>query len=121
MTDQTSGELEHEAEKIRADIAQTAEAIQDKMSPGKIVDELMGYLKGSDGSVALDNLRRQARDNPMALAMIGSGAAWLMLGGGAASPTASEPPRSRGFLRGGDVRRRRKHWRADRAAVAPRQ
>lgn len=93
MTDQTSVELEHEAERIRTNIAQTAEAIQDRMSPGKMVDELMGYLKGSDGSVALDNLRRQARENPMALAMIGSGAAWLMLGGGAAAPEAS---RSRG-------------------------
>lgn len=97
MTDQTSAELERDAEKIRADLAQTAEAIQDKMSPGKIVDELMGYFKGSDGSVALDNLRRQVRDNPMALALIGSGAAWLMFGGGASSPATAEPSRSRGL------------------------
>ena len=81
MTEQNSGQLEREAEQIRADIAQTAEALQDRMSPGKIVDEFMTYMKNSDGTLALDNLRRQARDNPMALAMIGSGFAWLAFSG----------------------------------------
>lgn len=82
MTDRTPGELEREADQIRAGIAETAEALQDRMSPGKMIDEFMGYMKDSDGSLALDNLRRQARDNPMALAMIGSGIAWLMMGDG---------------------------------------
>lgn len=82
MTELNSGALEREAESIRAGIAQTAEALQDRMSPGKMVDEVMTYMKNSDGPLALDNLRRQARDNPLAVAMIGSGIAWLVFGGG---------------------------------------
>jgi hypothetical protein len=82
MTEQNSGQLEQEAEQIRAGIAHTAEALQDRMSPGKLIDEFMTYMKDSDGTLALDNLGRQARDNPMALAMIGSGFAWLAFGSG---------------------------------------
>lgn len=89
MTEQTSGKLEREAEDIRAGIAQTAEALQDRMSPGKMIDELMAYMKDSDGALALDNLGRQARDNPMAVAMIGSGFAWLAFGNGANRAAAS--------------------------------
>lgn len=94
MSERTSsGELEREAEQIRAGIAQTAEALQDRMSPGKMVDEFMAYMKDSDGSLAMDNLRKQARDNPMALAMIGSGFAWLMFGGGGSGSTAVREPK----------------------------
>lgn len=82
MTDQNTDQLEQDAEKIRAGIAETTEAIQDRMSPGKMIDEFMTYMKDSDGKLALDNLSKQARDNPMALAMIGSGFAWLAFGSG---------------------------------------
>jgi hypothetical protein len=60
-----------------------------------MVDELMTYMKDTDGSLALDNLRRQARDNPMALALIGSGVAWLMLGSGGQTSAAADRFRSR--------------------------
>ena len=59
--------------------------------PGKMVDEFMAYMKNSDGTLALDNLRRQARENPMALAMIGSGFAWLMFGGGGGAASTARP------------------------------
>jgi uncharacterized protein YjbJ (UPF0337 family) len=74
--------IQDDADKIRQDIADTAEAIQDRMSPGKLIDDFMGYMKRSDGVLALGNLRTQARDNPMALAVIGSGIAWLIFGSG---------------------------------------
>ena len=83
MTERNAGQLEQEAEQIRAGIAQTSEALQDRMSPGRMVDDVMTYMKESDGALAFDNLRRQARDNPMALAVIGAGLAWLVMGNGA--------------------------------------
>ena len=105
MNEQNSGELEREAEQIRAGIAQTAEALQERMSPGKMIDEFMTYMKNSDGTLALDNLRRQARDNPMALAMIGSGFAWLAFGGGADRAPASDDATCRSSVGAGRLRR----------------
>ncbi len=99
MNERTSGQLEREADEIRAGIAETAEALQDKMSPGKMVDEFVTYMKDSDGTLALDNLRRQVRDNPMALAVIGSGLAWLMMGSGPSRSSSSGYSRGRSYDR----------------------
>ncbi len=80
MTDKSASELEREAERARAQVADTAELIRDKMSPGQLMDEFTGYFSGGDGSVALRNLGSQVRDNPLPIVLVGAGLAWLMLG-----------------------------------------
>jgi hypothetical protein len=100
MSDERStAELEQEAERVRAEMAYTAESLRSKMSPGSIVDEFTGYMKGGDASAALSNLKNQIRDNPLPLALIGVGLAWLFAGGG---PTADrlKKYRSNGSSRG---------------------
>jgi hypothetical protein len=78
-----AAELEREAEAARARLSDTAEQIRARMSPGQLMDEVLNQFRGGDGSEMLANLRGQVRDNPMALALVGSGLAWLMLGSGA--------------------------------------
>ena len=80
MTDKSASELEREAERARAQVADTAESIRDKMSPGQLMDEFTSYFSGGDGSVALRNLGSQVRDNPLPIVLVGAGLAWLMLG-----------------------------------------
>lgn len=82
MTDKTSAQLEHEAESVRSRMTETAESLQRKLSPGQLVDELSTYFRNSDGKIALHNLKAQVRDNPLPLAMIGAGIAWLLMGNG---------------------------------------
>jgi len=82
MTDTSSAELEREAEQVRARISETADQLRAKMSPGQLMDEVLGQFRGGDSTRMLDNLRLQVRDNPMALALIGSGVAWMLLGSG---------------------------------------
>lgn len=82
MTEKTSAELEHEAESVRSRMTHTAESLQRKLSPGQLVDEFTAYFRNSDGKIAFDNLKTQVRDNPLPLAMIGAGFAWLFMGGG---------------------------------------
>jgi len=78
-------DLERDAERVRAQIADTAEHLKDKMSPGQLMDEVVNYFKDGDASQFLSNFKTQVRDNPMALAMVGSGIAWLMMGSGPSS------------------------------------
>ncbi len=85
MTAETTAELEREAEARRAELNRTADSLKDRLSPGQMIDEIVGYLDRSDSSMALRNLKTQVRDNPLALALIGGGLAWLFAG-----PTARD-------------------------------
>jgi hypothetical protein len=76
----SSTEHERHAEEVRARMAGTAGEIRDRMSPGSMVDEIFSYMKDSNGTETLTNLGRQVRDNPLSLALIGAGVAWLFAG-----------------------------------------
>jgi len=80
MTSQSAAELEREAEAARANVTETADAIRQKMTPGQLIDEFTGMFSGGDTSAAMNNLKSQVRDNPLPLALIGTGLAWLMFG-----------------------------------------
>jgi hypothetical protein len=100
MSDQSTAELEREAEMQRARVADTAETIRSKMTPGQLIDEFTGMFAGGDTSRALANLRAQIRDNPLPLTLVGTGLAWLMLGHGAAAE--ERPSRHNGDARAGE-------------------
>ncbi len=96
-----SEEIEREVEAARGDLDRTVDALKDKMSPGQLIDELTRGLKGGSGGEMLNTLGVQARENPMALAMIGAGVAWLMMGrsdgGGSTEPSPYRTPDSASF------------------------
>lgn len=94
MTEQTTASLERDAERARADIADTAESLKGKMSPGQLMDEVVDYLKKGEVNQMVANLKHQVRDNPLALALVGGGLAWLMMGQ-ATHTTGSRTPASR--------------------------
>ena len=82
MNDRSSAELEHEAERVRAHMAETAATLREKMSPGQLIDEAASYFRNGDASTLVQNVKTQIRDNPIALGLIGAGIAWLMAGRG---------------------------------------
>lgn len=88
MTDRSPSELEREAEQVRAEINETTRQLRDKISPGQLMDEALGYFKHGDAQHFLGNFKHQVRDNPLALALVGSGLAWLMAGQGVSSATS---------------------------------
>jgi hypothetical protein len=77
-----TAELERRAEAARAKVADTAETIRNRLTPGQLIDEFSGLFSGSDGGAALANLKAQIRDNPLPVALVGTGLAWLMFGSG---------------------------------------
>jgi gas vesicle protein len=88
MSDKSAAELERDAEIARAKVADTAETIRSKMTPGQLIDEFTGMFAG-EGSAMLGNLKSQVRDNPLPLTLIGTGLAWLMLGTGTSAPSTA--------------------------------
>lgn len=77
-----SEELEREVEEQRARVDRSLSALQDKMSVGQFVDEAGRYVHIEDFRQGFGNFGRQVRDNPLALALVGAGVGWLVLGSG---------------------------------------
>lgn len=76
----SSEDIEREVESARGELDRTVEALKDKMTPGQLIDEISRSFKTGGAGDMLGNLGGQVRENPMALAMIGAGMAWLMMG-----------------------------------------
>lgn len=79
----SSAELQREIEMQRARVENTIDQIQEKLSPGQLVDELLAYTKGGGGEF-ISSLQRNVTANPLPVALLGVSLAWLM-----AKPTGS--------------------------------
>jgi ElaB/YqjD/DUF883 family membrane-anchored ribosome-binding protein len=79
--DKRPEQIENEIEHTRAEVSATIDAIQSKLTPGQLMDQTMGYLRTSLPADFGSNLSRSIRDNPLPVALLGIGLAWLMMGG----------------------------------------
>lgn len=73
--------LEREAEHTRAELEQTLGELRARMSPGKLLDQAGDYFRNSSGRAYLHNLRNEIVSNPVPIALVGAGIAWLALSG----------------------------------------
>lgn len=75
----TSAELELEVEAARGRIDRTVEALRDKMQPKELFDEATRMMSQTSNK-ALTTAVDQLRENPIPIALIGLGVAWLAIG-----------------------------------------
>jgi len=87
----SSEQLERETEEERVRIAETLDELRARMTPGHVLDRLVDYATDSSGGMFFRNLRKQLVDNPVPVALVGTGLAWLAFSGrhGASSTGAS--------------------------------
>jgi len=77
MTQERPEEVERRIADDRAQIDDTISALQDRLSPGELLDQALQYVKSGGGETA-GNLGRTVRENPMPLILTAVGLAWLM-------------------------------------------
>lgn len=71
-------EIESDIERTRADFSSTIEAIQQKLTPSELKNQAVDYaLSTTPGAVSV-GLVNMVRENPIPVAMIGIGFAWLL-------------------------------------------
>lgn len=104
-------EIERDINARRDDLAATLDALQDRASPRVLAKEV-GHALKDEGADMLDAAIRMARRNPVAVAMIAAGVAWLAFGSDAAGP---QRPRRRNAAES-----RRRHPAAHAAGNRPR-
>ena len=70
--------IERDLDQTRSRLGSHLSELQDKFSPGQVLDDLMGYFRGSDGAEFGRSLMDSVRTNPMPAAVTAIGLAWLM-------------------------------------------
>jgi ElaB/YqjD/DUF883 family membrane-anchored ribosome-binding protein len=73
--------LERESEETRAQLEHTLDELRARMSPGQLLDQATGYLRNSSGRAFLGNLRDEVVRNPLPIALVGAGIAWIAISG----------------------------------------
>lgn len=72
-------EIEHDLDRTRAEVSSTIDAIQSKLTPGQMMDQAFAYARTSLPADFGANLGNTIRDNPVPVALMGVGIAWLMM------------------------------------------
>jgi hypothetical protein len=76
--EKTSAQLEREVEAQRDRVQDRISDIQDKLSPGQMVDELLTYAKNKGGGEFVTKLGRNVSGNPLPVALLGISLLWLI-------------------------------------------
>lgn len=74
-----SAELEREVDQQRHRLEQTITEIQNRLSPGQLMDQALSYTKHGGGKFA-SNLGHSVTANPLPATLLGISLAWLMVG-----------------------------------------
>jgi len=83
MSDDTSdpARIERDLQRRRSSLDTHLDELQQRFSPGQLMDEGLAYLRGSQGKEFMINLGESIREKPLPAALAGIGLAWLMASG----------------------------------------
>ncbi len=73
--------IEADIEKTRGEMSETLDAIQKKLSPGRMIDDVLDYFHTDSSEGFGTNLVDSIKRNPLPIALVGVGLGWLMMSG----------------------------------------
>lgn len=76
----TSEQLEHKVDATRNNIEETLTELRARLSPGKLMDDALGFAKENGGADLVRNLGHEISANPLPVALMGAALAWMMIG-----------------------------------------
>jgi ElaB/YqjD/DUF883 family membrane-anchored ribosome-binding protein len=74
-------QIQAEIDRTRSDMDATLKAIEQRLTPGQLVDQGLDYLRHSGGREFVANLGGSVKQNPLPVTLVGIGLAWLMAAG----------------------------------------
>lgn len=80
--DRSPAEIQADIERTRANLDDTLTAIEHRLTPSQLFDQGVDYLRHSGAREYVSNLGESAKQEPIPLALVGIGLAWLMLSNG---------------------------------------
>ncbi len=91
-------QIERDIERTRASLGNTIHELENRLSPGELLDQVVGAARRHGGDFAT-NLGRSAENHPMPLLLTAVGIAWMMASANRPPPPA-RPRRERTDLHG---------------------
>ena len=76
MAEREAERIEREIARNRAEMSETIDALERRLSPGELFDELWTRMRGGETGA---NVSETIRDHPVPLAMMGLGLGWLAI------------------------------------------
>ena len=77
--DRRPEEIQADIERTRTDLNETLSAIEQRLNPSELFDRGFDYVRHSGAREYVVNLGAAARQDPLPLALVGVGLAWLMM------------------------------------------
>jgi hypothetical protein len=71
-------EIESSIRQTRAEMDATLHALEERLTPGQLIDQGIDYLRHSGANEFVGNLGNSVKRNPVPVALVGIGLAWLM-------------------------------------------
>jgi ElaB/YqjD/DUF883 family membrane-anchored ribosome-binding protein len=75
----TTAQLEQEVDQTRGRIEDTLEQLRRRLRPGSLVEDALGFASENGGGELVRSLGQQVSANPLPVALMGVGLAWLMI------------------------------------------
>lgn len=97
-------EIERDIERTRLSLGHTIDEIENRLSPGQLLDQVVGAARRHGGDFAT-NLGRSAENHPMPLLLTAVGIAWMMASANRPPP----PPRARSGHAGAGISGKASH------------
>ncbi len=80
MTRDHVAQAERDADTARNQLEHTLNEFRGRFTPGRMLDEALDYSRNGQVADFVRNLGGQVKHNPLPVALVGAGLAWLMLG-----------------------------------------
>lgn len=81
-------ELQQDIAQTRTHLDATLNAIEQRLAPSQLMEEGLDYLRHSGAREYVSNLGHAAKSDPLPLALVGVGLAWLMISNGRRGDTS---------------------------------
>lgn len=101
-TQKSSAQIEREIEAQRSRVSSTIDEIQEQLSPGQLIDQVMSMTKTNGGEFA-KNLGHSITSNPLPIALLGASLIWLISGSGQSTQQPTRKPQQPVGYRWGDT------------------
>ncbi|TVV76466.1 DUF3618 domain-containing protein [Sphingomonas solaris] len=86
-------QIERDLARTRARMDNRLDELQDRLSPGQLVNDAFAYFKGGDGADFTQDVLGKLKANPLPAALTGIGLAWLMVSNARTSQTPARVTR----------------------------
>jgi hypothetical protein len=94
-------QIQQDIERTRADLDDTLSAIEQRLAPSQLVEDGLDYLRHHGAREYISNLGTAAKQDPLPLALVGVGLAWLMMSGSRARSRYDAVPDDAGTAEAG--------------------